>query len=356
LSEQNLIAFASIIILGITAQWIAWRAKFPSILFLLIFGFIAGPVTGFINPDKLMGDLLLPVVSISVAVILFEGGLTLRIGELKEVGKVVLMLISVGVLITWIIAALSSHYILNLNWKISILLGAILVVTGPTVIGPLLRQIRPIKRVSTILKWEGIVIDPIGALLAVLVFQVILAGELIDAGSLVFWGIAKTILIGGAVGLAMAGILVLLLRKFWIPDFLQESSALMLVFAAFVISNHFQPESGLFAATLMGLVLDNQKQVSIKRIVDFKENLRVLIISSLFILLAARLSLEDFNKLDINTLIFVGILILIVRPIAVFISTLGSELKWRERAFISCCSGSSIHICIRIKSGRFRAS
>ena len=335
MSEHNLIAFASIIILGITAQWIAWRIKFPSILFLLIFGFIAGPVTGFINPDKLMGDLLLPIVSISVAVILFEGGLTLRISELKEVGKVVFLLISAGVLITWIISALSAHFILKLNWKISILLGAILVVTGPTVIGPLLTLIRPVKKVGALLKWEGIVIDPVGALLAVLVFEVIFVGEIMKAGSLVFWGIFNTIFFGGIIGLVMAGLLVILLRKFWIPDFLQESVALMLVFSAFVISNYIQPESGLFAATLMGLALDNQKQVSIKHIVEFKENLRVLIISSLFILLAARLKISDFNNLNTDVLLFLVILIFIARPLAVFISTIKSELNWRERAFIS---------------------
>ena len=159
MNEEKLIEFASIIILGIAAQWIAWRIKFPSILFLLLLGFLAGPVTGFLNPDKLMGDLLLPIVSISVALILFEGGLTLRLGELKEIGGVVIALISVGAIITWAIAAAGAHFILKLDLRISILLGSILVVTGPTVIGPLLRHIKPVKRVGTILKWEGIMID-----------------------------------------------------------------------------------------------------------------------------------------------------------------------------------------------------
>lgn len=335
MSEHNLIAFASIIILGVSAQWISWRMKIPSIILLLVFGFIAGPITGFLNPDDLMGELLLPVVSISVAVILFEGGLTLRLGELKGVGKVVLTLVSAGALVTWLIGSLSAFYILGLNWKISILLGAILVVTGPTVVGPLLRQIRPVKKVETILKWEGIVIDPIGALLTVLVFEVIFVTELSEAGSLVFWGVFNTVVFGGITGLVMAGILVFLLQRFLIPDFLQESVALMLVFAAFVVSNYFQPESGLFAATLMGLVLDNQKQVSIKHIVDFKENLRVLIISSLFILLAARLDISAFSKINFETFIFIGILIFIARPIAVYISTIKSDLSIKERLFIS---------------------
>lgn len=335
MNEEKLIEFASIIILGIAALWIAWRVKFPSILFLLIFGFIAGPITGFLHPDKLLGDLLLPVVSISVALILFEGGLTLRLSELKEVGGVVIALISIGAIVTWVIAAAGAHFILGLDIKISILLGSILIVTGPTVIGPLLRHIKPLKRVSTILKWEGIMIDPIGALLAVLVYEAIIIGELGNAGSVVIVGLLKTIFLGGLIGLAMAGILVLFLRKFWIPDILQESVALVLVISAFILSNIVQSESGLFAATLMGLVLDNQKHVSIKHIVEFKENLRVIIISSIFILLSARLNISDFDIFNWPSVAFLALLIFVARPLSVFVSTLFSDLKWNERAFIS---------------------
>jgi NhaP-type Na+/H+ or K+/H+ antiporter len=335
LSEHTLIQLASIVVLGIAAQWIAWRIKFPSILFLLILGFIAGPVTGFLQPDKLMGDLLLPVVSISVALILFEGGLTLRLGELKEVGGVVISLISVGAIITWAIATAGAHFILKLDLRISILLGSILIVTGPTVIGPLLRHIKPIKRIGTILKWEGIMIDPVGAILAVLVFEAIIAGEVGEAGSVVLIGLLKTIFLGGAIGLGFAGLLLLFLKRFWIPDILQESVAFILVITAFVLSNIFQPESGLFAATLMGLVLDNQKHVSIKHIIEFKENLRVIIISSIFILLAARLQISDFEVFNLAGIAFLGLLIFIARPLSVFVSTLFSDLNWRERTFIS---------------------
>ena len=332
---EVLLEFASIVVLGITAQWLAWRIRFPSILFLLVFGFIAGPVTGFLHPDSLLGDLLLPIVSISVALILFEGGLTLRLGELKDVGRVVILLIVIGSIVTWIIATLSARYILGIDIRLSILLGAILVVTGPTVIGPLLRHVRPLKRVGTVLKWEGIMIDPVGAILAVLVFEAILAGEISEAGTMIFLGIFKTLLIGGIIGFGMAQLLVFLLRKFLVPDFLQESVALVMVIAAFVLSNIFQEESGLLAVTLMGLFIDNQKFVSIKHIVEFKENLRVIIISSIFILLAARLNLDDFQNFDLNALVFIGVLILIARPVSVFISTIGSKLNWRERTFLS---------------------
>ena len=335
MSERALIEFVSIIVLGIIAQWLAWRFRFPSILFFLVFGFIAGPVTGFLHPDTLMGDLLLPIVSVSVALILFEGGLTLRLQELREVGKVIIILIVGGAIITWIITTLAAFYILNLNMNISILVGAILVVTGPTVIGPLLSHIRPIKRIATILKWEGILIDPLGAILAVLVFETILAGDITEAGPVFIIGIIKTLLLGGIIGFGMARLLILLLRKFLIPDFLQEAVALIMVIAAFVISNVFQPESGLLTVTLMGLFMDNQKTVSIKHIIEFKENLSVIIISSIFILLAARLRLSDFQNFDFSTLAFLGVIIILARPISVFISTIGSKLNWRERTMIS---------------------
>jgi len=334
MSEKDLIELASIVVIGVAAQWLAWRLKFPSILFFLVFGFIAGPVANFIHPDSLFGDLLLPIVSISVALILFEGGLTLRLQELRDVGTVVIVLILVGAVITWIIASISAHYILNLDLRLSILLGAILVVTGPTVIGPLLSTIRPIKRINTILKWEGIMIDPLGAILAVLVFEAILAGNISEATPVIFIGIFKTLLIGGVVGFGMAQLLIQLLRKFLIPDFLQEAVALVMVVAAFVVSNIFQPESGLLTVTLMGLFMDNQKVVSIQHIIEFKENLRVIIISSIFILLAARLQFSDFQNFDLSTIVFLVILIFFARPVSVFLSTIGSKLNWRERTFI----------------------
>ena len=335
MNEEKLIELASIVVIGIGSQWLAWKLRFPSILFFLVLGFVAGPVLKFIHPDGLLGDLLFPIVSISVALILFEGGLTLRLGELKDVGRVVITLIILGAAITWVISSAAAYYILNLDIRVSILLGAILVVTGPTVIGPLLSHIRPIKRVGRILKWEGILIDPVGAILAVLVFEVILAGEISAAGTVVFLGILKTILIGGVIGFGMAQLLIQLLRKFLIPDFLQESVAFVMVIGAFVFSNVLQPESGLLTVTLMGLFMDNQKLVSIKHIIEFKENLRVIIISSIFILLAARLQLSDFENFNLSTVLFLVVLIFIARPVSVFLSTIGSKLNWRERTFVS---------------------
>lgn len=333
--HHELISLGSIIVLGIAAQWIAWRLKFPSIVLLLVFGLIAGPLTGFLNPNELFGDALLPFVSIAVAVILFEGGLTLRLSELKTVGKVVLSMITVGVIITWALGAVAAYFLIGLNIKLSILLGAILVVTGPTVIGPLLRHIRPTGRVAEILKWEGIVIDPVGALLAVLVFEVVLIGELEQAGAQALFVLGKTIFFGSIVGLAFAWLLVYLLKKFWVPDFLHETVTLSLVVTAFLVSDLIQAESGLLAATLMGLVLDNQKLVSVKHIVEFKENLRVLIISVLFIILAAMLTPADISNLSVGSFVLLGLMIFFIRPISVWLATIKSDLSLKEKTFLS---------------------
>ncbi len=333
--EFHLIGLAGIIILGVGAQWLAWRLHLPSILLLLLVGIVAGPVTGFIDPDVLLGNVLFPTVSVSVAIILFEGGLSLKFSELRAVGGVVRNLVTFGALITWGLASIASILLLELDASMSILLGAILIVSGPTVVLPLLRSVRTAAPVSSILRWECIVIDPIGALLAVLVYEGILISAFTGVTVLVLSAVFKTALIGGAIGVSAALIMVFLLKWYWIPDFLQETVTLMMVIAAFMASNSFQAESGLLATTVMGIVLANQKRTPVRHIVKFKENLRVLLLSILFILLSARLKPGDLEVLNAGSLIFLAFLILIVRPIAVALSTIGSKMSWRERAYIA---------------------
>jgi NhaP-type Na+/H+ or K+/H+ antiporter len=335
LSHDLLIGLSLIIVLGIVAQWISWRFRLPSILLLLIFGFLAGPVTNILDPDKYFGDLLFPIVSISVAVILFEGGLSLKIAELKTVGRVVRNLISIGTFITWLLSSLLAVYVLGFDIKISILLGAILVVTGPTVIIPILRHVKPTGQVNSVLKWEGIINDPIGALLAILVFEVIIAAGFAEATTQVLAGLLKTILISTTIGFAGGYLIVNLLKYNLIPDFLQNSISLALVVAVFLVSQLIQSESGLLAVTVMGIFLTNQKRVIVKHIIDFKENLRVLLISVLFIMLSARLKISDLEYLNTYSFLFVGVLILIVRPVSVFFSTMKSSLNLKEKIYLS---------------------
>jgi len=303
---------------------------------LLIFGFIAGPVTGLIDPNVLFGNLLLPLVSVTVAIILFEGGLSLKFSEVKEVTAVIRNLVTVGVLVSWVLTSLASYLIFGLGLQISILLGAVLVVTGPTVIIPLLRHVRPSGRVGSIIKWEGIIIDPIGAVLAVLVFEVIISGGLEKATAQVVLSIFKTLVIGTVLGLAGAKLVVVILKRHWVPDFLQNPVSLMIVVFVFVCSNVVQVESGFLSVTLMGIALANQKWVSIKHIVEFKENLRVLFISSLFIILASRLTIDELSYvLNFKGFIFLVLMILVVRPLSIFISTYFTDLNLKEKLFLS---------------------
>ena len=339
--HHRLVGIALTIVLGIGAQWLGWRARLPAILLLLIVGFIAGPVMMSINPayaldpDYVFGGLLFPIISFAVAVILFEGGLSLQLNQLKQVGPVLWRLLTVGALATWVVGTLGAHYLVGISdWGVALLLGAILIVTGPTVIGPLLRHVRPTSKLASILNWEGIVIDPIGAVLAVIVFEAISGHAEQGDWQYIALSIGRTLLFGGGVGLVAAGALASLLRRFWIPDELQNPAVLAFVAGAFAFSNHLQAESGLIAVTLMGVILANQKWIAVGHIVEFKENLRVLLISGLFILLAARLKVEDLRQIGFGSVIFLVLMVIVARPLSVYLSTIGTKVTWPERLFL----------------------
>jgi len=335
MQEYLMIAAAGIVVLGVTAQWLAWRLHLPAILLLLVTGIIAGPLTGFLDPDRVFGPFLHPAIALSVAIILFEGGLSLNLRELRVIGRDLYSLVTIGTAVTWVLITVAAHSILGLQTQIATLLGAILVVTGPTVIGPLLRHIRPIEHVASLLRWEGIVIDPIGAVLAVLVFEVIQARYFGDALAAISLSLFRTISIGVIIGMACAWGLSLMMKRLWIPDFLQSPVTLMTALGAFVFSNFFQSESGLLTVTVMGISLANQRDVPIRQIKEFKENLRVLLISSIFIVLAAQISMEDMRRLGWEHLVFIVVLVVLVRPIAVYLSTIRSGMRWNERAYLA---------------------
>lgn len=338
MAEHALVALASLIVLGVGAQWLAWRLRIPAILLMLVVGFLAGPTSGLVDPDRLLGELLFPLVSLSVAVILFEGGLSLRVEHLREVGGVVGRLLTVGLLVTWALTTAAAWGVLRLPLSQALLLGAILVVTGPTVIGPMLREIRPTGRVGPIARWEGIVTDPVGAVLAVLVFEVVHetgGGSLSETAIQGAAGLLQTLLFGGIAGVAAALFLLAALRRRWIPDFLQSPVVLMVVLATFTLADATQKESGLLAVTVLGVVLANQRSFPVKHITEFKENLSVLLLAYLFILLSARLRLGDLTALGVRGLGFLAVLVLVVRPIAVLLSSIGTSLGWRERALLA---------------------
>ena len=345
MSGEILIHIVLVIGLAIGAQWLAWRIRVPSILLLLILGFVAGPVTRILPPEQLQGDWLFAFVSLAIGIILFEGGLNLKLSELRGVGRVVLNLVTIGVLITGVLAAIAAHYVLGMPWEIAVVLGAILTVTGPTVVLPLLRHVRPRGRVSAIAKWEGITIDPVGAIFAVLVLEAVIVMREHGPGE-GGGGMAATILpsleallatAAVSVGISVLGaiLMVFLLRRHLVPDYLQSSLALTVVILVFALSNELHEESGLFSVTMMGVFLANQQYVTVRSITKFKEDLQVLLIGCLFILLSARLDLDALDYFDAHAFIFLGTLILFIRPIAVLFSSLGTGLNWKEKGFIA---------------------
>ncbi|MDA7881731.1 cation:proton antiporter [Akkermansiaceae bacterium] len=328
---------AFLLLLGVIAQWSAWRLKLPSILLLLIFGFGLSQFTGTRIDDYLANEsALLSLVGFFVAIILFEGGLTLKISELKEAGTPVFRLCTVAVVLAMGLTTIAARVSLGYHWPICALLGAILVVTGPTVVAPLLRLIKPRRKVASIVKWEGIVVDPIGAVLAVLVFIIIQQGGLEQGWDNAALAILKTTVIGVGVGWLLAKLTEYLMAEHLIPDFLETMFFLALVGVAFAGSNALQHESGLLTVTVMGVALANQKRVSVRHILEFKENLRVLIISLLFLMLSGRIGLDEIQAVWKKGLFFLALLILVVRPLSVFLSNLGSDrTSFREQLFLA---------------------
>ena len=333
--QQILLTFGGIGVAALGCQWLAWRLKLPAILFLLLTGILIGPVLGWLDPQTLFGPLLMPLVSLAVALILFEGSLTLHLSEWREIGSVVHRLVTIGALSTWAVITLATHWLLGFDWLLALLFGTLTLVTGPTVIVPMLRVVRPKASIANILRWEGIVIDPIGALLAVVVYSFIIARAAGDGLSHSLLTFAGVILCGSVFGIAGGWALGNVLRRQWLPEYLHSLATLATVLGIFIASNQIMHESGLLAVTLMGMWMANMKGVDVRHILHFKENLSVLLISGLFILLAARLDLTAMLALGPAVLVLLLIIQLIARPLNVLLSTAGSKLSWRERTLLA---------------------
>ncbi|MBE15075.1 MAG: cell shape-determining protein [Cytophagaceae bacterium] len=345
-----MIELAGIIILGIIAQWAAWRLKLPAILPLLLIGLFVGPVSTMISEDGTKwiepiwngekglfpGESLYYFTSLAIAIILFEGGLTLKREEIKNVGPVITKLISLGSMVTFFGAGIAAYYIFGLSLQMSFLFSGLIIVTGPTVISPILRNVPVKKDISAVLKWEGILIDPIGALVAVLVFEFISVGEGAAFTKTALIEFGKIVLFGCTFGFTFAHAVAFVIKKKLIPHYLMNVFTLAAVLAVFVESDIFAHESGLLAVVVMGMVLGNINLPNIKELLYFKESLSVLLISVLFILLSANMNLEDLELLyRWETLALFLVVVFIVRPLGVFLSTSGSDLKLNAKLFIS---------------------
>lgn len=333
--EHLALVFAVVGLIGIGAQWIAWRTGLPAIALMLLAGIVAGPVTGFIDPEHDFGHLLEPAVSIAVAIILFEGGLSLNFRELHRADGAVQRLVLLGVPVGWVLGALACYYVAGLVWPVAILFAGILVVTGPTVILPLLRQTSIAARPRAMLKWEAIVNDPIGALCAVVTYEYLREAQ---AGAPVVQSIGWVVIasvVAGLMGYGVARAIAWALPRGLIPEFLKAPVLLVAVIGTFVLSNTIQQESGLLAVTMMGIALANMKLASVRDILSFKENITVLLVSGVFVILSASLEFEALRQFEWRFGLFLLALLFLVRPATVLISLAFSRIPWRERLFVA---------------------
>ena len=333
--HDQALSIALIGIFGIGAQWIAWRTGWPAIALMLAAGVISGPVLHLINPEHVFGELLEPMVSVAVALILFEGGLSLNFRELRKTDGAVTRLVLLGAPIGWVLGAVACFYVAGLVWPVAILFAGILVVTGPTVVLPLLRQSNVAARPRAILKWEAIVNDPVGALLGVVTYEYLRrAGEGGTLASVIFALVAAAV-VAGLIGWLAARALGWAFPRGHVPEFLKAPVLLVAVIGVFVLSNAIQQETGLLAVTVMGVALANMRLDSLRDIQPFKENVTVLLISGVFVILSASLDFDVLRHFEWRFLAFLLELLFLVRPATVLLRLPFTPVPWNERLLVA---------------------
>jgi NhaP-type Na+/H+ or K+/H+ antiporter len=333
--EQQAIVIALVGVLGIGAQWVAWRTGWPAIVLMLAAGFLAGPVLRLFDPEAAFGPMLDPMISIGVALILFEGGLSLNFRELSHSGPAVWRLFLFGIPLGWLLGALACYFVAGLVWPVAILFAGILVVTGPTVVLPLLRQSNIQTRPATILKWEAIVNDPFGALCAVVAYEYF---RLSANGATMFEVVPPMIVaavLAAALGYLFALAIAFAFPRGLVPEYLKVPVLLTAVIGLFVGANLIEHEAGLISVTVMGIALANMNVSSLRSIHPFKQNIAVLLVSGIFILLSASLQFDQFRAFEWRFGLFLVALLFVVRPATVLVSLIGSPVPWNERVFLA---------------------
>lgn len=325
----------SIIALGVFSQWLAWWLRMPAIVLFLVSGVIAGPVLGWMNPSEDIGPVLSPIVGLAVAVILFEGGLSLRLHEFKEAASGVRRLVTLGSMFAWGLYSVAAYFIGDLSLPVSLLFGAILIVTGPTVIIPMLRQAGLNRRTASYLKWEGIINDPIGALLAVLVFQYfVFAGAYPGGGTQVVVELGLAILISLALGGGVGWLLGWAFNHIWVPEYLKAPLTVACVLVIYGLASEIFAEAGLLAVTVMGMVMGNMSIAGMAELRRFKEYVTILLVSSVFIVLTADLDPKVLRHLDWHAAALVAVVLFVARPVAVWLATTFTDMEWRDRLLV----------------------
>lgn len=333
--QEQALVIAMVGVLGIGAQWLAWRTNRPAIVLMLAVGFLAGPVLGIFDPEHAFGELLEPMVAIGVALVLFEGGLSLNFRELRHTGGAVWRMATIGVVLGWVFAALAAHEIAGLVWPVAILFGGILVVTGPTVVMPLLRQATVEPRPASLLKWESIVNDPTGALCAVIAYEYFRLSGTGASWIEIVPPMLVAAALAGALGYAAARFVAWSYPRGLVPEYLKVPVLFVTVIAVFVLSNMIEHEAGLVAVTVMGIALANMNVQSMRSIHPFKETVAILMVSGIFVLLSASLKWSDLAYFNWRFGLFLLALLFVVRPATVLLTLLGTSIPWRERLFVA---------------------
>ncbi|NGP53909.1 sodium:proton antiporter [Thioalkalivibrio sp. XN8] len=321
-----------ILLVGLASQWLAWRLKLPSIVILITAGFVLGPVTGVIEL-AMSTEEVNELIGLGVAIILFEGAMELKLGELRRVGHGIGRLTLAGPPLAWALGAAAAHYVAGLSWPVAWVLGAILVVTGPTVIGPLIRQARLNKESASLLRWEGIANDPVGVLLAVLTYQylTVAGGEFSET----LLSLGTAILAAGLTGGAGGWVVGQLFRRGLVPEHLKPPVLMVLVLAAYSATNFVQHEAGLLSVTIMGVVIGNMQLVEREALRHFKENLSVILLSVLFIVIPAQLELSQLGVLDWRLGLFVAAVLFLVRPLTIGLATIGAPMRREDKLLLA---------------------
>ena len=324
--------------LGIFSQWLANRIKWPSIVVMSIVGLLVGPILGLANPEQTLGsEIFSPIVSLAVAIILFEGSSNLDFRELKGISKAVIRIITIGATIAWVLGAIALHKILGFPISIAIVMGGLLLITGPTVIQPLLKQAKVRNSVDTVLRWESIILDPLGPILALAAFYVY---QIVGQGfgfQLLLIFIFKMLIVA-LIGFGASFFFNWLIQRDVIPQNLMPSIQLVFILLVFSICDQILDESGLLAVTIFGLMMARYKRHDLiyKESDHFIENMSSILVSTVFILITSSLTPSVLmNVLSWKLVIFSLVMIVLVRPIAVLLSTIGTEITKKERALVA---------------------
>ncbi|MGN6374515.1 MAG: cation:proton antiporter [Sphingomonas sp.] len=338
MEDAILLLIAGVAVIGVFGQWLGWRLRIPAIIPLLLIGALLGPIGGLIKPSAMLGEAMKPAIGMTVAIIVFEGGLNLNLRELRSAGAGVLRLVAIALPLNWLLGTLAGHYVGHLSWPVAILFGSILVVTGPTVIIPLLRQAKLEPRAAAFLKWEAIVNDPIGATLTLLILSYLtlttqmsgLAAVLhLTWHALLGAGIAAVLGVAAPFGIRAA------FQRDLVPEYLKTPILLAGALGVYAAGEAIQPETGLIGATLFGIALANIDITGLQELRRFKESLTVFLVSGLFILLTANIDPAVLRLVSWPLALTTLVVLFVARPAAIMIATIGAGMTWAERGLVS---------------------